>query len=247
MVWVLFAGLLILQQKAAPLTDRYICGWLLAFQSVPLYAATINNFTFSAAYLQCLTIFTIGMTALGRYLEHQESGIGRRPFLSFGTACSLLACFALSFQTMWNFFSIHTIWTPGFTKSMLLHFGLIAAALWYGNKRRTFTLPEWAHMFMAPLLLLLLILNVPSIAAISVNLYLFLLGILLIKQGVSRFHSLYLNSGLAILSLLALTRFFDTNISYLTRGIIFITLGAAFFIANTWLARRKKEANHHEL
>lgn len=245
LVWVLFAGLLLLRQKAFPSTGRCIYGWLLAFQTVPLYAMTASNSTFSQAYPQCFAIFMIGITALGRWLEYQETCIARRPFLSFGIACSTLTCFALSFQTLWNVLPLQTLWTSAFTESMLLHFSFIAIALWYGNKRQILALTEWAYMFMAPLVLLLLTLP-PFTASIAVNLYLFSLGALLIKQGVNRLHSFWLNNGLAILSLLMLARFFDTNMSYLTRGFVFITLGAAFFVANTWITRRKKEANLNE-
>jgi hypothetical protein len=51
---------------------------------------------------------------------------------------------------------------------------------------------------------------------------------------------------MAILSMLIIVRFFDANISFTIRGMLFIALGIAFLIANVALMRRaalKKEVS----
>jgi len=50
-----------------------------------------------------------------------------------------------------------------------------------------------------------------------------------------------LNGGMALLSLLLVTRFFDTDLGFFARGIVFIVLGACFLTANLVMARRKKQ------
>ncbi len=53
-----------------------------------------------------------------------------------------------------------------------------------------------------------------------------------------------LNYGLLIIAVLVVCRFFDTNISFVIRGLLFIAVGAGFFMANSRLLKKRKQ---HEL
>jgi len=82
-------------------------------------------------------------------------------------------------------------------------------------------------------------------AAFSSNALLFngftlALGILYIVLGCRDLKLRQLNGGMTLVSILLVTRFFDTDFSYLVRGLVFITLGVVFLTANIIMARRKK-------
>jgi hypothetical protein len=63
-----------------------------------------------------------------------------------------------------------------------------------------------------------------------------------IYDGAQQNHLGILNYGLVIISVLIGCRFFDTNFSFVIRGLLFIGIGAGFFIANYhMLQKRKKE------
>ena len=47
------------------------------------------------------------------------------------------------------------------------------------------------------------------------------------------------NIGMGILALLIITRFFDSELSFVARGLAFIAVGCAFLITNIVLTRRK--------
>jgi hypothetical protein len=47
------------------------------------------------------------------------------------------------------------------------------------------------------------------------------------------------NTGLLVLSALIIARFFDSDLSFLARGVAFILLGAGFLTANVVILRRK--------
>jgi hypothetical protein len=47
------------------------------------------------------------------------------------------------------------------------------------------------------------------------------------------------NAGMLMLSALIITRFFDSDLSFVVRGLAFIVVGIGFFATNTVLIRRK--------
>lgn len=84
------------------------------------------------------------------------------------------------------------------------------------------------------------------VAVLLVNLALAAFGIVLIVDGLRRDHGAHANRGVALLALLILVRFFDSDLSFISRGIAFVVLGAAFLGANHLLRRRlrgRKEAS----
>ncbi|MCT4638135.1 MAG: DUF2157 domain-containing protein [Bacteroidales bacterium] len=81
-----------------------------------------------------------------------------------------------------------------------------------------------------------------SLAVILINLYIFAIGILTIREGANRDHLGILNYGLMIITALTICRFFDTDLSFAIRGVLFVLVGVGFFIANySILKKRRKE------
>jgi hypothetical protein len=73
---------------------------------------------------------------------------------------------------------------------------------------------------------------------IAFNLWLLAVGALTLVDGLRELDLGTTNRGLFALSALLLARFFDTDLSFLLRGIGFVTLGACCFGLNVWLMRR---------
>lgn len=78
--------------------------------------------------------------------------------------------------------------------------------------------------------------DIPARAAY--NLFLFVLGGLVLRAGLIEGKFRVANAGLGILALLFTFRFFDGNMGILTRGIAFILIGAGFLAVNLWLSKR---------
>ena len=70
------------------------------------------------------------------------------------------------------------------------------------------------------------------------NVWLLAVGSLTLIEGVRRLALGTANRGLLTLSALALARFFDSDLTFLARGIAFVVLGIACFALNVWLMRR---------
>lgn len=84
--------------------------------------------------------------------------------------------------------------------------------------------------------------DAPEWPAALVNLYLIGLGITLLVAGLRETSLGRANLGAAVLGLLTLLRFFDTDWSFLLRGAAFIAVGLGFVLVNVVLLRRRRAA-----
>ena len=71
------------------------------------------------------------------------------------------------------------------------------------------------------------------------NLYLFILGLGLLVRGFRAQLIGTVNAGMLVLFGLILLRFFDEDLGFVFRGVVFVLLGAAFLAVNLVLARKK--------
>lgn len=71
------------------------------------------------------------------------------------------------------------------------------------------------------------------------NLYVLALGGVYLVDGMRLGSLLRANGGLAIVAVLVVSRFFDSDLSFLLRGVLFIAVGIGFLVTNVVLLRRK--------
>lgn len=82
--------------------------------------------------------------------------------------------------------------------------------------------------------------EMPAVIPIAVyNLYALGLGLLTLYQGIQARHLLQLNTGLLVLTALTLMRFFDADLDFVLRGVLFILAGIAFILVNALVLSRK--------
>lgn len=75
--------------------------------------------------------------------------------------------------------------------------------------------------------------------------YLLVVGLWLLGSGLREGKQGQMNVGLVALSALAVARFFDSDLSFLLRGLVFIALGIAFLVANVVMLRLKGGCDEH--
>lgn len=73
------------------------------------------------------------------------------------------------------------------------------------------------------------------------NIYLLFIGIREIQKGNEENSIARLNFGVLIIAILIFCRFFDTEMSFIIRGMLFIMVGAGFFGLNYYLLKNKKQ------
>ena len=80
---------------------------------------------------------------------------------------------------------------------------------------------------------------VPTVGVVLSNLFVLATGLFYIKRG-NELHKLsVLNLGLLTIAALIICRFFDIEMSFVTRGILFVMVGIGFFVANYQLLNRR--------
>lgn len=78
------------------------------------------------------------------------------------------------------------------------------------------------------------------------NLYILIGSVLLMFQGINQQRLLLLNGGLIWFSLLVLFRYFDSDIPFVLKGVIFIVIGIAFIVTNVWFRKKQSLAEAEE-
>jgi uncharacterized membrane protein len=82
----------------------------------------------------------------------------------------------------------------------------------------------------------------PGASQLLTNFIILAIAVLTIKSGVDQDHLGILNYGLIIITALLICRFFDTDLNFILRGILFILVGIAFFITNNILIKKRSKA-----
>lgn len=73
------------------------------------------------------------------------------------------------------------------------------------------------------------------------NIILAVTGLITIREGVKNQNIGILNFGLLILSVQIICRYFDLNISFILRGVLFLMIGSGFFLANYLILNKRKQ------
>lgn len=106
------------------------------------------------------------------------------------------------------------------------------------NGYRNVLSKSYMHIVFVPVLLVG-IYN-PVLARILTNVLILVLGVYTIREGALADKLWKMNYGLLILSILIICRFFDTEISFVIRGLLFVAIGLGFFAVNFYMMRRRK-------
>src|SRR5690606_2666543 len=100
-----------------------------------------------------------------------------------------------------------------------------------------------AWSFLLVILLFALGFSLPVVSVITVNILLFAFSITTILSGARTGSFSILNYGLLVLTALISCRFFDTDLSFILRGLLFVTVGAGFFLLNYYMIKRRGQAS----
>lgn len=161
---------------------------------------------------------------------------------SFGIITLLLM---LSFDWYWDELddtSLNRIFTaPEFIVSAILT--LISASLLYLllKKKKWQEINSKSYAFVLIIMLFFIGLSSPAISQLLVNVIILVLAVHTIRDGALHNHLGILNYGLMIITALIVCRFFDTDFSFIVRGLLFIGVGIGFFAANYYMIQKRNK------
>jgi len=245
--WVLLLSALphyYLLYKKKPIGNfMFFHNWIIPL-SVVITLGTVANTMEELMFIAYISLFGLLYLIGDRdfFIHQKQRNNGYRILGSLGTIVLLLM---LSFDWFWEGLRgkdlqfNEVITAPEFFASAII--SILAAGLLYVHQKNK---PLNNIKPLAPIFILFIITFTlglySSIAVVLINIYVFAIGILTIRDGAKRDHLGILNYGLLIITALVICRFFDTDLSFVVRGIMFVSVGTGFFAANYWMLKKRR-------
>lgn len=218
--------------------------WLLPL-SATVALLTVEKETEELQVLAFGSLFSLFcLTGSSRGLAGQKPG--HNGYLVTGTLGTVGLLLALSFDAFWvevarqGYTLAQVLWAPEFQATALL--SVLTLALLVGRYRSQplTAIRPMEISFLFFILTFVLACFRPSVAVVLTNLAALFIGLLTIRQGARLGQLRRLNYGLLLIAALIVCRFFDTDLSFVMRGVLFVLLGLGFFLANYWMLQKRK-------
>lgn len=193
--------------------------------------------------LSYITLFSI-FVLIGQLKSFQNIRTIANAYLVIGSVGIISLLLFLSFDGYWqNAYDHVDDWMT--SREMVVNGFLVvlASALVYklqGYKKFTLINAK-SFAFLAVIILLFIGYASPTIAQLLTNFLILALAIFTIRDGAINQRLGIMNYGLLIVSSLIICRFFDTDLSFIWRGLLFVAVGVGFFVANFWMSKKKKQ------
>lgn len=237
-VWLMPHYLQLLkQQPEANVTS--IFNWLLPL-SVSITLGTFLEQHGDLGYLVYIILFALFYN-IGKLPIFDDRKLRRNAYLIFGSVGTVVMLLISSFNGVWDFnMDSDLLGSRAFFLTLVL-FGVTLALLIYLYSKqglRRFNLFHFVFIIFTALFFSGMMNG--WIATILVNILVLALGLVTIKIGTDNYHFGILNYGLLIITALIVCRFFDTDMGYVIRGLLFVSVGIGFFLTNYVMLKRRK-------
>lgn len=191
-------------------------------------------------YLMYVLLFGIFYT-IGQFPYFKNKSLLQNGYRSLGSLGTLIVLLVLSFRYIWeNEFQDVYFNSLEFFCAMIL-FVIASVLLYFNSKNKTFQkLNLFQFIFLIFVIIFMIGLFDDITATILINILLFIIGVMAIKTGTNTFDFGRLNYGMFIITILIACRFFDTDMSFSVRGLLFVLIGTAFFTANYIMLKKQK-------
>ena len=188
----------------------------------------LDNIDFKGDYASCLAMLAGSFLIIGKYLQPQIYYNAYK----VSAICGLAICFFVK-----EMFYVNHVPKTILPVVLLFAFAYLPLLIKYyflDKKERTLDL-----IVLYPILYILLTLT--QIAYLY-DLAILALGSYYLWKGFKSERTLLVNFGLVVISAQVVYRFFDSSLSFVLKGIVFILLGISFFVVNYLILKQKKNA-----
>lgn len=216
--------------------------WLIPL-SVIITLGTVAKGTGELMFIAYISLFGLIylIGELDFFTKQRPRSNGYKILGSLGTIILLLI---LSFSEFWedlrgeDFSFNAVIRSPEFLASAILSL-LAAGLLSLQLKNRSLNdIKPIAPVFILFIIIFMIGLS-SSLSVVLINMLVFAIGILTIREGAKLDSLGILNYGLLIITALVVSRFFDTDLSFVIRGVLFVSVGIGFFATNYWMLKKR--------
>ncbi len=195
-----------------------------------------------AYFSLCCSLYLIGGLP---YFEDRK--LWSNGYLVLGSLGMLIMLLIFSFEEFWEdlvkekWEGMETLLSPDFIV-MTQVLTMTAGLFYYRNKVRSTSSFDPVDLLFIVFGIIFLsgLVSVP-IPIILVNLLVLGLGVHYTRKGALNDHLGVLNYGLIIITSLIACRFFDTDLSFVLRGVMFVVVGLGFFGVNYYMLQKRKQ------
>jgi uncharacterized membrane protein len=230
------------QKKQSPKSNSIpFHSWLIPLSLTICLGAFSDQYE-EIMYLAYMSLFGI-FTLIGSNKFNTKQPPINNGFRTIGWLGSIVILLILSFDAVWEdirkdaYQNSELILAPEVYATILL--SIVATFLAYQNWTKNKIKVNEVLFFV--LILIYTLSSHSSFAFALVNLLVFVLGLTTIVLGTKQRNLKLMNSGLLIITALITCRFFDTDLSFVARGILFLSIGSGFFIANYQILKKKEQ------
>jgi uncharacterized membrane protein len=246
--WLLLLGILPhyyqLYRQRPESNFTFFHHWLLPL-STAIALITVGEKNQQFLFIAFFSLFSL-YCSLGNSRLLAGQRLRNNGYLVVGTLGTIGLLLALSFDFFWReLVKEHLIFpavaaTPEFTAAALLTLLALTVLLRrYRHQELTAIKPVELTFLLFLLAFFTAFLHV-TLAVALLNLLVLFLGIDAIRKGARSGHLGMLNYGLLLVAALITCRFFDTDLSFVFRGFLFVLVGLGFFFTNYWMLQKRK-------
>ena len=208
-----------------------IFNWLLPLSVVVCLGAFVGNDARAGLFMYII-LFGLFYN-IGKIPFFDSQKLRHNGYLIFGSIGTVALLLSTSFKWFWEGqINDELIGTHDFYIILTLFVITFILLIYLYSKNRIKGLNLFQYVFIIFGILFFLRFSNEVVPTILVNILILALGLIAIKTGADKFHFGILNYGLLIITALVVCRFFDTDVSFVIRGLLFVIVGAGFFLTN---------------
>lgn len=233
-----------LLQKTPKANTTSIFNWLYAL-SLIIGLGTFINANWSLGFLMYAMLFGTFYN-LGKITIYNNQQLRRNSFTVLGSLGTLILVLILSFNAVWKEMQHELIIFNSLEMLISVVLFICAVGLLIYSKKDEGN--SKFNLFQYAFLLVVLVFVIGHInyglGTLFSNVIVLSLGVFAVKIGVNSFRFSILNYGLLIITTLIVCRFFDTDMSFVLRGLLFVGVGLGFFLTNFLMLKKQKQLHH---
>ena len=223
-----------------------VFNWLLPLSLVITFGAFIAKFD-ELIFLSYSILFGLFYN-LGKLPRFDNLKLRQNGYLVLGSLGTVVLLLIASFRWIWDdVLKIKSFVVVETTLVSVLFIATISVLIYLFLKKRVDKFNLFHFIFIIMTVLFFVGLANDITPTIITNVLLLILGINAIKMGIDKMHFGVLNYGLVIITALIFCRFFDTEMSFVIRGLLFVIVGVGFFVTNYIMLKKQKSKENKTL
>ncbi len=220
----------------------YFHSWFLAM-SVTICLGLFIETEEQLIMIAYMSLFSAFVT-MGQLPSFNTNRVLTNAYLVIGSLGVMILLLIFSFDSYWNELqdeSFEGLFRAELNVSifMTIAAGILLYILLQKNSLKTINYKSLA--FLIFIVLFFVGISSPLLSQLLTNLLILVFAVYTIRDGAQRDHLGILNYGLLIITALIGCRFFDTDFSFVVRGLLFIGVGVGFFVTNYYTIQKRKK------